>query len=185
MPTGVPNVPKHGDGMKPITWVDRGLAPAGPFRGGQFGTLGTLRTCHSDVTVVGVVLAHEAVEGRLVILRLASAAFGEPGVELRLDGVDIPAREITPDPRQRLVRERGAEERHGTRLGRLRRSGDGRHRLRACRPPLPRPVGCAAAHAQGWLLAGQLQGKVEAGQVIFPDDGEHLELEAAIFAFRA
>ena len=65
-------------------------------------------------------LAHEAVEGRLIVLRLTSAAVGEPSVKLCFDGIDIPPREIAPDLRQRLVRERGAEERRGTRLGRLR-----------------------------------------------------------------
>ena len=66
----------------------------------RFGTLGTLWPAvflGLPMIIASVVLADEAVEGRLVVLWVAAWCIGQPGIELRLQHVDIPAWEVVPD----------------------------------------------------------------------------------------
>jgi len=156
----------------------------GDFRQGSGVAIGRLGTPVQLLTVLRVVPANEAIKGCLIVVWPTLVVVGKPGVEFRLDGVGIPYGEVAPDARQRLVRQLGAEQRHGLPPLGSRLCLGGLCRRAATWLPLRMRCG-ATAHANRRLLAGrEFQTEIKAGQVIVPDEGLHFELEAAIGAFR-
>src|SRR3954467_4594923 len=130
--------------------------------------------------MVRVALAHEAVEGGLIVLRSAARTLAQPGVELGLKGVDVPAGKVVPDALKNGVRERAMAEERQRRRGR--RAG----RVAWCRGLFrsgwAHLLGgdFASLHPQDRLAAKGLQAQIEAGNVVPADDGLHLELEAPV-----
>ena len=104
-------MPKQGRFLRSATKPWRNCRPARVCRPDLREFFGISGTPPIRRAVPGMILAREAVEGRLIVVGLLGGGLGKPGVELCLDCVDIPAGEIAPDPRQRLVGQRGAEQR--------------------------------------------------------------------------
>src|SRR3954463_10374387 len=134
-------------------------------------------------------LPHEAVEGGLVVPRSAAGTFAQPGVELGLERIDVPAGKVVPDTLENAVRERAmAEERQRARGHRATRRRawcvawchwffrSGRVHLLS--------GDFASLHPQNRLAAKGLQAQVETWNVVPADDGLHLEFEAPVSSLR-